>query len=174
MNIFSSLSKYTKEGAHEEYLLRRGITEEEFLREREQKRQKEHQEELKRLGITEEEYLKRKKKSEFKAAFKKCMADVGTFLFVLGFLALMFALPFAKEAEPILLVFGIIAMAVIFILLCMPVYFLIRESIDNSSISYKTVIAVILTVIVMGIIIYILSDFSTDVVPIELTKLHPD
>lgn len=178
MNIFSSLSEYDPKVKHEKYLRERGITEEEFLKERELKRQKEHQEYLEKEGITEEEYQKRQKKIHRKEKFKEAKEKITSFLMLFGFFAFLLAMCSrdARESiEPILIVCGFIFLGVIFFMMCVPVYLIICEYLENSeNKSYIKVIAVILTLIIMAIIVYTCESSSNYVDNFEFSKLHPD
>lgn len=72
MNIFNNLKTpeffaAQRKAAHQQYLQRRGVTEEEYLLELEEKAKKEHQEYLDRLSITEEEFQRREKMQKKKS-----------------------------------------------------------------------------------------------------------
>ena len=163
MNVFNNIRgpEYyaaQRKAAHQQYLQRRGITEEEYQLELEEKAKKEHQEYLDRLGITEEVFQRREKKAQRKRKIKDTLDGFGTFVLLLGGIALFVGGVFSKDIrnvlKPIVLTAGGIWLAFIIIMLCAPVYLIIYSLIERSKWNkfIKVIVSVILTLLVVVII----------------------
>ncbi|MCR5362705.1 MAG: coiled-coil domain-containing protein [Bacteroidales bacterium] len=185
MNIFKNIRtpEYfasQRKAAHEQYLQRRGITEEEYQLELKEK--KEHQEYLDRLGITEEELQRRVKKAERKRAIKESLDKYGTIVAFLGGIALfVFGIvseDFRKAVSPIILAAGGIWLLFIFIMVCTPIYLFINSFVSQTKCSkfVKVIVSLILTLLILMIIGTLLhaccSGCASDYY--EPGKLRPD
>ena len=163
MNIFNNLKKpeyfaAQRKDAHQQYLQKRGITEEEYLLELEEKAKKEHQEDLDRLGITEAEFQRREKNAEKKREIKKTLDKYGTILVLLGGIALFIigivSEDFREAVKPIILTAGGTWLLFIFVMICIPVSFIINSFIQQSKWNkyLKVIISLLITLLVIAIV----------------------
>ena len=163
MNIFNNLKtpEYyaaKRKAAHLQYLQKRGITEEEYQFELEEKTKKEHQEYLDKLGITEEELQRREKKVVRKRAIKETLDKFGIIVVLLCGLALFItgivSEDFREAVKPIILTAGSIWLLFIFIMICIPVYLIINSFVQKSQWNkyVKVIVSLILSLLVVAII----------------------
>jgi cation transport ATPase len=156
MNIFNNLKIYDKDKAHQEYLQKKGISEEEYLQRLEQNRKDAHQKELNAFGITEEEFQRREKKSERKRMIKESLDKYGTIAFLLCGMALfvfgIVSQDFREAVKPVILSAGGIWLLFILVMICTPVYLIVNNFIQQTKWNkyLKVTVSLILTLIVLA------------------------
>ena len=158
MNIFNNLKIYDKDKAHQEYLQKNGISENEYLQRLEQERKDAHQKELHALCLTEEEFQRREKKVERNRLIKESIDKYGTIVALLGGIILfIFGIvseDFRETIKPIIHTIGGIWLIFIFIIICTPVYLIVYSLVKQSKWNkfVKVLVTLILTLIVLTII----------------------
>lgn len=187
MHIFNNLKgpEYyaaQRRSAHRQYLQKRGITEEEYQLELEEKARKEHQEYLDRLGITEEEFQRRINKEERKRKNKDSLYKYATISALLGGIILFIlgavSEDFRDALKPIVLAFGGVWLLFIFIMLCTPVFLIINSFFKHLKLKkyIRIILTIVLTIFVLVLIWLLLNTFysggGSDYY--EPGKLRPD
>ncbi len=130
MNIVNNIKRpedfaAERKAAHEAYLKRRGITEEEYQREEKERERKENEENrrlflnhLIDIGMTEEEYNKKQKKEERKKKLINKLKFLGSLALIYALVIIFIAWCFSEDVrdliEPIAIIGGGIMLLYIF------------------------------------------------------------
>lgn len=155
MNIFNNLKIYDKDKAHQEYLQKYGISEEEYQHRLEQERKDAHQKELHTLSITEEEFQRREKQTERKRSRKEYFEKYGTIALLLCGIAFFIwgvvSKDFREVVKSIILTAGGIWLLFIFVMICTPVYLIVNNFVKQSKWNkyLKMIVSLMLTLIVL-------------------------
>lgn len=149
--------------AHQQYLQKRGITEEEYQLELEEKARKEHQEELDQLGITEEEFQRRQNKAGKKRNIKDSLGKLAAISALLGgiiiFIIGAVSEDFRDVLRPIVLSFGSFWLLFIFIMLCTPIFLIINSFFKHLKWNkyIRIILTIVLTILVLVLIWLLLN-----------------
>lgn len=150
-----------------------GISLEEYReikrKEADENRRKAHEEYLKKKGITEEQFQKRKRRKEKweNSHWPTVLGCLMAILLVVGGFALFYGIGSLVENSDflktgVLIIAGIWIFGLFIIYICSPIFLIIRGMIDNkkSKSLIKTIIAIILTAVIIAGVVYTCGSYN--------------
>ena len=189
MHIFQNLKTPEQFRLAEEIAIakKRGVSLEEYRvikkKEYEEECQRIHMEELQSLGITEVEHQKREKKRKQKEKYREYTErlivgiSVPLVLFLLYYGIPSFLSSYETGKNVFLIVGIVFVLGLVVFYLCIPVFLTLWAFVDRvrSKRYFKVIIALVITLLVAGLILYIIG--STGISSSEIhepVKLRPD